>query len=627
LIDDRAGVHKSFRYLVPVVILVGLHVASLYNYVLFHALVEIVRVVVLFGIFVLAWHARRWHVNSFVLFVGTAYLFVGFLELLHALAYRGMGVFSGDDADLPTQLWIAFRALESVSLLAAFALHQRLTATAAFLCGAVITAAILAAIYAGVFPACFVDGVGLTPFKIVSEYVICALFLAAVVPMARSRVFDRSTRLLLVASLVTAAAAELAFTQYVGVYGLANEIGHLLLFLSTYFLYRAVLVASLVNPFSALFGDLKASEARFALLANAAREGILICDGLRIREANASAARLFGHAEGELTGRSLAELFAVDRRDDTLAKFDDGVATFETVGLREDGATFPVALSTSHIAYDGRHMRIGFVHDLSDEKRADDERRLLQAEVAHAQRLSEIGQMVAALAHELNQPLTAVATYLGACRRLIANGSFDELGRKRLHDAIELAGAQAVRAGDTIRRIREFIGTGHRERTMEDAGNLIREALALASVDAGLIGVTVKSDLAGSDRVLVNRIQIQQVVVNLVRNAVEAMEDSPRKELDVRLTSGADGIEVSVADTGPGLATEIAARLFKPFSTTKKKGMGIGLSVCREIVEAHHGKIWVEPNPAGGTVFRFTLPRVNEEMAVRAVRSPPVQRN
>jgi C4-dicarboxylate-specific signal transduction histidine kinase len=251
----------------------------------------------------------------------------------------------------------------------------------------------------------------------------------------------------------------------------------------------------------------------------------------------------------------------------------------------------------------------------------------MQAEVAHAQRLSEIGQMVAALAHELNQPLTAVATYLGACRRLIANGSFDELGRKRLHDAIELAGAQAVRAGDTIRRIREFIGTGHRERTMEDAGNLIREALALASVDAGLIGVTVKSDLAGSDRVLVNRIQIQQVVVNLVRNAVEAMEDSPRKELDVRLTSGADGIEVSVADTGPGLATEIAARLFKPFSTTKKKGMGIGLSVCREIVEAHHGKIWVEPNPAGGTVFRFTLPRVNEEMAVRAVRSPPVQRN
>jgi C4-dicarboxylate-specific signal transduction histidine kinase len=229
-----------------------------------------------------------------------------------------------------------------------------------------------------------------------------------------------------------------------------------------------------------------------------------------------------------------------------------------------------------------------------------------------------MGQMAAALAHELNQPLTAVTSYLGACRRLLAQGGNDAGGdaarRAKMHDVMNLAGAQARRAAEIIRHVRQFVGSGQTERTVENAARVIRDASTLAITAARHKGVQVRSDFSAAGEVVVSKVQIQQVIVNLVRNAVEAMDASPRKELDISISATHEFIEVAVSDTGPGLSPEIVNRLFKPFSSTKQKGMGIGLSVCREIVEAHHGKIWVEANPGGGTVFRFTLPLARDEL-------------
>jgi C4-dicarboxylate-specific signal transduction histidine kinase len=255
------------------------------------------------------------------------------------------------------------------------------------------------------------------------------------------------------------------------------------------------------------------------------------------------------------------------------------------------------------------------MRDLTIEKSAEEDRRALQAELMRASRLSEVGRMAAALAHELNQPLTAVASYLGGCRRLLRGDTSDPEVNRRLCEVMDLANAQALRAGEVIRRTREFFGTGQTKRTVEDAATVMREASTLAIAAAKHNGIAIRADIAPAGHVLVDKVQIQQVIVNLVRNGIEAMEDSPKKELAITLAARPDSIELSVSDSGAGVSPEIVDRLFKPFSSTKSQGMGIGLSVCREIVEAHEGRIWAESQPGGGAVFRFTLPLVSEETA------------
>ncbi len=244
------------------VVLTGLHLTSLYSYVLFHTLAEVARVVVIFGVFAIAWHTRRWSQNNYLISIGISCLFVGILELLHALAYKGMGVFEGDDPNLPTQLWIAFRYLESVSVLVAVLLIDRRLYPGPVVAGySLVTVALVAAIFLGEFPDCFIEGKGLTPFKIASEYIIAAIFLGDIALLLSKRwAFDREILQLLVASLAISAAAEVAFTQYVNVYGFANEFGHHLLVISTYFLYRAVMVTGIAKPFSMMFRDLKQKE-------------------------------------------------------------------------------------------------------------------------------------------------------------------------------------------------------------------------------------------------------------------------------------------------------------------------------------------------------------------------------
>jgi C4-dicarboxylate-specific signal transduction histidine kinase len=232
----------------------------------------------------------------------------------------------------------------------------------------------------------------------------------------------------------------------------------------------------------------------------------------------------------------------------------------------------------------------------------------------HASRLSEIGQMAAALAHELNQPLSAVASYMGGGRRILSgDAECDTECRRKLIVVMEQASAQALRAGEIIRRMRELVRVGESEKVIEDVSAVLLDAAYLATVAAKHGGVAVEQDFAECGAVLVDKIQIQQVVLNLVRNAIEAMATSPKKVLTLKLASHPEHVEFSVIDTGVGLSEAMTDRLFSPFSSTKDDGMGIGLSVCREIIEAHGGKIWAETNLQGGTVFRFTLPLILQD--------------
>lgn len=375
-----------------------------------------------------------------------------------------------------------------------------------------------------------------------------------------------------------------------------------------------------LEAFDVAARELQASEERYERLANATKEGVLICDGDRIVEANAGFLRMTGCAPDAVLERPLGEFLAPDARDDALVRLarSEGDA-FEAVARRCDGSTFPVELSGSAVTFNGRDMRVALVRDLTAEKRAEEDRRALQNELMRASRLSEIGRMAAALAHELNQPLTAVASYIGGCRRLLRSNPLDAETIRKLGEVMDLANAQALRAGEVIRRTREFFGTGQTRRTVEDAATVMREASTLAIAAAKHNGIAIRADIGPAGHILVDKVQIQQVIVNLVRNGIEAMEDSPTKELAIALAARPDSIVLSVSDTGPGVSADMADRLFKPFSSTKSHGMGIGLSVCREIVEAHDGRIWAEPREGGGAVFRFSLPVVSEELAGRTM--------
>jgi PAS domain S-box-containing protein len=250
--------------------------------------------------------------------------------------------------------------------------------------------------------------------------------------------------------------------------------------------------------------------------------------------------------------------------------------------------------------------------EVSDRVRADARAQELQLELFHSSRLSAAGQMAGALAHELNQPLTAFTNSVNAGRRLIANGAYHRIDTVR--DVLDEAVDQALRAGEILRRLRDFVTRGEIEMRIESLPTLIREASDLASAGAGAHGVQVRLSFdPRAETVLGSRIQLQQVILNLIRNAHEAMALSEWRELDVTTARLEDGlIEVAVADRGSGLPDEIAEHLFEPFRTTKRSGMGLGLSICRSIVEAHGGKLRYQPNDGGGAIFRITLPATPE---------------
>lgn len=283
------------------------------------------------------------------------------------------------------------------------------------------------------------------------------------------------------------------------------------------------------------------------------------------------------------------------------------------VGQRKDGSTFPMELSVGEMRSGQRRFFTGFVRDLTERQETQQRLQELQTELIHMGRFTALGEMASALAHELNQPLTAAASYLNGARRLLDGGRPEDLAMVR--GAIESAADQALRAGQIIRRLREFVARGEADRQVEDLRKLIEEASALALVGAKETGVRVVFDFDPAARlVLADKVQVQQVLLNLMRNAIEAMHETERRELVISTRlKDKEVIQIDVSDTGSGIAPEIAAQLFQPFVTSKRSGMGVGLSISRTIMEAHGGRLWADSNPEGGTIFRLTLRAVDEK--------------
>lgn len=337
---------------------------------------------------------------------------------------------------------------------------------------------------------------------------------------------------------------------------------------------------------------------------------------------SAAAERLFGYAEAEVVGRNVSLLMPSpdrERHDYYLQHYlQTGekriIGTGRIVsGQRRDGTVFPMELAVGEAHGEGHRLFTGFIRDLTERQRGELRLKELQSELIHVSRLSAMGTMAATLAHELNQPLTAIANYMEAAELLLDSPAPDTPAL--LHEAVGESAREALRAGHIVRRLRDFVARGEVEARVEDLPHLVDEACRLALIGTRERGIRsfVRLDPA-RQAVLVDRVQIQQVLVNLLRNAVEALSGCAVCDIVVASAPGPGGtVQISVEDTGAGIAPAMLPQLFQAFSGTKERGMGLGLSICRTIVEAHGGRIWAEPRPGGGTVFRFTVMGVEPE--------------
>lgn len=359
-------------------------------------------------------------------------------------------------------------------------------------------------------------------------------------------------------------------------------------------------------------------EARLNAILDTAVDGIITIDEHGVIESvNAATERIFGYSAAELEGRNVKLLMPAphrDRHDDYIARYlSSGEAKIigfgrEVEGLRKDGTRFPADLAVSEFNVGGRRMFTGMVRDVSDRRRAEEEARKRREELSHAARLSTIGELSSGIAHEINQPLTAIVSFTEACLRMLRAGDPDP---KMLENALQQIAAQGQRAGHITRQLRRLGRKGAREDTDVDINGLVRNLLALVRGELDTEDITVHLVLDASlPPVQCNRIHVEQVVLNLVRNAMDAMEqgDPDGRELTIRTHAGTNGETVlEVEDTGGGFGDTGPERIFETFFTSKPDGLGMGLSISRTIIQDHGGRLWASEG-ADGAIFHVALP-------------------
>jgi two-component system sensor kinase FixL len=344
---------------------------------------------------------------------------------------------------------------------------------------------------------------------------------------------------------------------------------------------------------------------------------IVMDENALIKSFNRTAERLFGYASHEVLDQNIKILmppYFAEHHDGFIERYLRtgerriiGIGRIVT-GQRRDGSTFPIELSIGEARNGSRRLFTGFIRDLTERQKFEQRVHELQEELIHASRLASLGEITSMVAHEVNQPLSASGTYLEVARELLKSSLAGD--RDKALKAMDQAGAQIRRVGDTVRRIREFARKKTPELMLEDVNRIIEEANAIAAIGSKARGIRTTFDLSPArPEANVDRIQIQQVVMNLVRNAIDAMTEHDRRELVLKSSIAADGsVEVSVIDSGPGVSAQAEKLLFTPFVTTKKDGTGLGLAICRTIVEAHGGRLWHEKSSLGGAAFKFILP-------------------
>jgi two-component system sensor kinase FixL len=368
---------------------------------------------------------------------------------------------------------------------------------------------------------------------------------------------------------------------------------------------------------------MREASAEFAALFQAAVDAMIVIDaGGVVLDVNPSAERLFGHDRDAVIGQDVAMLMPEPHRSrhaDYIVRFlTSGEAKIigkgrQVEGERADGSQFPMELAVGEVVAGGAARFVGIVRDLTIQKAAEEEARRLQNRLAHVGRFSTMGEMAAGLAHEINQPLSAITTYAEAGKRLLDQGA----DASDLTELCQKIANQARRAGQVIENLRNFIRKQEVQKEHLDLNAVVADIVSLINADARAEGIIVDVDYCGEPLpVSGDAIQIQQVLVNLTRNAVDAMKQGLYKDRGIHVQTrrrDAHTAEINVTDYGHGVPAQLADSIFHPFVSTKGDGLGIGLAISRTIAQSHGGDLAYRPNPAGGSVFGFSLPISKEK--------------
>ena len=386
-----------------------------------------------------------------------------------------------------------------------------------------------------------------------------------------------------------------------------------------------LMLGAVVSERHRLSRALAESESRHATVLNTARDGVLTIDANgKIQSTNPAVERLFAQPGRLLIGLDIDEL--IDAAPDQLPLMSRIVSSHSAGGnfleldaRRPYGQVFPIELSVGRCHSGGVELYTLIIRDITLRRKTESRARQHQAELAHVSRVSLAGEMAGALAHELSQPLTAIAAYARGCLRLLAGPAPEPA---TIYEGVSEVVQQAERAGDVLGQLREFVRGGAWRRAFVEVAPLINAAVGLARVEAMRNEVEIETRIdRGLPLILADHIQIEQVLLNLLRNAIDAIAtaDSQKRSIVVKANyKNGHTVQVSVADSGPGVITEMASRLFEPFVTTKPEGMGMGLSISRSIVQSHGGSLRMAPNLPSGAIFFFDLPTAEAEASADA---------
>jgi len=626
-------------------VFLGLYLLSLYSYLLFHSLAEIFSIVVGCGLFLVAWNVREFIRNNYLLFIGVAYLFVAGIDLMHMLSYKGMGVFPGSDANLATQLWIAARYMESVSLLVAPLFIERKPRVNVLFAvfSAAFTLLLVSIFYWGIFPACFVEGVGLTKFKIVSEYVICLILLGALALLIVHRTeFESRVLRLVLASIVFSIGSELAFTLYISVFGFANLIGHYFKVISFYLMYRAIIETGLREPYGLLFRELQGEKAALRESEEALRKAHDELE-FRVQERTAELEtakkamaaerqKLYGILETMpvlvclltpdhhvvFANRSFREKFGEDNdrrcfeycfgRNEP-CEFCQTYRALETGEPHQWEFTGPDgSIIDMHnfpfIDTDGSVLVLEMGIDITKRKRAEHDLKQTLNDLIKSN--ADLEQFAYVASHDLQEPLRTVA---GAVQ-MLENKNKDKLdahSQQLIHYAVDYVHRMKALITDLL----TYSRLSTRGRPFETVN--VQEVLdqSISRLDRLLAekGAEITCDPMPTLRA--DAEQLAQVFQNLISNAVKF---GPEKAPKVSVSAKRDSNEwiFSVEDNGIGIDRAYFDRIFVIFQQLSKKGpfhgTGMGLAIVKKIVERHRGRVWVESKVGAGSTFYFTIP-------------------
>jgi PAS domain S-box-containing protein len=587
-----------------------LYLTSQSNYLLFHSLIELFSIVIGFSIFVITWTSRRIIDNNYLRFIGIASLFIAIIDLIHTLGYAGMGVFQGGGGNLSTSLWISARSVQAISLLIApLLIRKKINNASLFIGYTAVTSLLLGSIFIwNVFPTAYIDGVGLTPFKINSEYIICIILLGSLILLVQKRKeFSSKVYRLLIASIILTIGSELAFTFYISVFGLFNTIGHFFKLMEFYLIYKAIIQTAITKPYNVIFRNLKQSEEKLRSIFSSSSNAITVTDlNGKVIDCNQETLEIYGFSsKEEVIGRNAFtfiskkdKIKAMQNMKKTLQKGQ--VKDVEYTLMTKDGREFPAEISVNVIKdYSGNPTSlVNITKDITERKR-------LEEQLINSERLMVIGELASSIAHELRNPLGVInnsSYYL--------NSKLKNVADEKVVKHLKIISKKVNSANIIISDLLDFTKTIKPILKETKISGVIKNALSSVNIPENIEVITELDEIP---LMLLDSEQIQRVFKNIIINAVQAMLEGGK--LTIQTVKDGDSVNIAFKDTGIGIPKENLGKIFEPLFSTKTTGIGLGLPICKQILGNHDGNITVQSEVSKGSTFIVKLPlHINVEI-------------